>query len=141
MHMKSCIVRSYAMHILAVTPVQACLWLYECMLCIILQALNVLRQLRQRFCTIVLHSVGNGHHTKYHHPTHKLPPHMLAYSMDKRGSVPSTVHTCSCGMFRQCAYLWLLQSIITCISHKAYTHYKITTCTCIGIRSIHISHA
>ena len=25
---------------------------------------------------------------KYHHPTHKLPPHMLVYSMDKKG-VPS----------------------------------------------------
>ena len=45
----------YAMHILVVALVYACLWLYDCMLCIILQALNVLRQLRRGFCTIVLH--------------------------------------------------------------------------------------
>ena len=49
------IVQLYAMHILVVNPVQACLWLHDCMLCIILQALNMLGQLRQGFCTIVLH--------------------------------------------------------------------------------------
>ena len=57
--MKSHIVQSYAMHILVVTPVQACLWLHDCMLYIILQALIVLRQLRRGFCTIVLHSSVN----------------------------------------------------------------------------------
>ena len=61
--MKSRIAQSYAMHILVVTPVLACLWLHDCMLCIILQALIVLRQLRRGFCTIVLHiiQVQNNH--------------------------------------------------------------------------------
>ena len=57
--MKSRIAQSYAMHILVVTSVQACLWLHDCMLCIILQALIVLRQLCQGFCMIVLHSIYN----------------------------------------------------------------------------------
>ena len=48
----------YAMHILVVAPVRACLWLHDCMVCIILQALNVLRQLRRGFYTIVLHCLG-----------------------------------------------------------------------------------
>ena len=51
--------QSYAIHILVVTPVQGCLWLHDCMLCIILQALIVLKQLHRG--TIVLHcSSRNG---------------------------------------------------------------------------------
>ena len=47
------------MHIIVVAPVHACLWLHDYILCIILQALNVLRQLHRGFCTIVLHLSGN----------------------------------------------------------------------------------
>ena len=46
-------------HILVVLLLQfilcQCLWLHDCMLYIILQALNILRELHRGFCMIVLH--------------------------------------------------------------------------------------
>ena len=71
----------YAMHILVVAPVRACLWLHDCLVCIILQALNVLRQLHRGFCTIVLHfySVGLPQHQNGMYRLHNTFMHFQSF--------------------------------------------------------------